>query len=38
MFYQNALNAELRNLTNGNKAEDNEKKNLSSAIHEQLQM
>ncbi|XP_053477499.1 polycystic kidney disease 2-like 1 protein [Ictalurus furcatus] len=35
---RNALNAELRNLTNRNKAEDNEKKNSSSAIHEQLQM
>ncbi|XP_060782070.1 polycystin-2-like protein 1 [Neoarius graeffei] len=35
---RNALNAELRNLTHGNKAEDNKKTNSSSVNQEQFQM
>ncbi|MCI4376314.1 hypothetical protein PGIGA_G00187190 [Pangasianodon gigas] len=35
---RNALNAELRNLTHGNKAEDNEKTNSSSVNQQEFQM
>lgn len=37
-FYQNALNVELHNLTQGNKAEGNEKKTSDSVDQEQFQM
>lgn len=38
LFYQNALSAELHNLTHGNNAEDNKKMNPCSINQEQFEM